>query len=477
MTAVADYNTGFSQYAIRPTGAKSQPHPEEEIYFAGRLRIQHTTYAISKRMTRLLTRAVSFSRGQLRPSRWRCNFAGIHRRFYSQKAERDEPLRILFCGTDSFSKESLLQLHDYSQTPESNILSIDVVTRTDKRVGRGRKTVKPPEIKIAAEKLGLPVHQIDTFTGWQPPSFGGLKDEHCNLIIAVSFGRLIPPRILGTAKYGGLNIHPSLLPDLRGPAPIEWTILLGRRNTGVSLQTLHPSRFDEGSILTQTPRPGLEIPNADGITSSDLESYLAPIGAKMLVDALRDKLYIPPYSPVQLDKDSPEPLHAPKLNTAFRVVDFKAVSCTEILRRNRACGPLHAFTPFNRQSKHTGHIKFDTSLRALKEGEIPEEVQAAVQSIPEGLPYAIIWSHENISESSAPLIVNGKADRDEECRQLVIPQITVGGLAPGSGAGAAGRAKLFSKPENFEPFKLYRFSQPLVTQSSLTDTTSAVTSP
>lgn len=68
-------------------------------------------------------------------------------------------------------------------------------------------------IKDAARELSLPVHEIDTFTGWSPPIYPGSPQEVINLIIAVSFGLFVPPRILGAAKYGGLNLHPSLLPE------------------------------------------------------------------------------------------------------------------------------------------------------------------------------------------------------------------------------------------------------------------------
>jgi len=65
-------------------------------------------------------------------------------------------------------------------------------------------------IKQVATALGLPIHQIDTFTGWQPPSPNG---KPFNLIVAVSFGLLIPARIINAARYGGLNVHPSMLPE------------------------------------------------------------------------------------------------------------------------------------------------------------------------------------------------------------------------------------------------------------------------
>lgn len=65
-------------------------------------------------------------------------------------------------------------------------------------------------LKNIAQRLGLPLHEITTFTGWQPPVKDGVQ---VNLIMAVSFGLLVPPRILSYAQYGGLNLHPSLLPE------------------------------------------------------------------------------------------------------------------------------------------------------------------------------------------------------------------------------------------------------------------------
>lgn len=67
-----------------------------------------------------------------------------------------------------------------------------------------------PIKRVALEELSLPIHQIDTFTGWLPPRPSG---ESINLVVAVSFGLLVPPRILNNAKYGGLNVHPSMLPE------------------------------------------------------------------------------------------------------------------------------------------------------------------------------------------------------------------------------------------------------------------------
>lgn len=427
-------------------------------------------------MTPLILSISASSRACFRVGTRNVNAFSIHRRLFSHETATDDPLRILFCGTDDFSKESLRALHEYSQTPESNIDTIHVVTRTDKRVGRGRKQLSVPAIKPLAEQLGLRVHQIDTFTGWQPPAFGDAEDESCNLIVAVSFGLLIPPRILGRATYGGLNVHPSLLPDLRGPSPIEWTILQGRATAGLSLQTLHPSRFDEGIVLDQQ---GLAIPNPDEITTKELKAYLAPFGGKMLVEAIRKKLYIPPHNSIQphqsIHKNSL--VHTAKITKQLLSVDFKTVTATDIFRRNRAFGPLHAFASPTSGSDQSRQISLDLEMRPPTTTDIPKEIQSIAYQIPIGVPYAVCLARENINESDRPIIVNVNEDGVRRSRQIVIPKITVASMARGPGAAAAARAKFMTEPEPVGPFKLYRFCAPLSAEPSPTETKAPAENP
>jgi methionyl-tRNA formyltransferase len=233
-----------------------------------------------------------------------------HRRYLTTNPS--SPLRILFCGSDEFSAASLSALHAEHTRNPSLIESIDVVVRPPKPTGRGYKTIRQVPLQSLAEKLSLPIHPRDTFTGWTPPT-------QPNLIIAVSFGLFVPPRILRAADYGGLNIHPSMLPDLRGPAPLHWALLLGRQYTGVTLQTLSHEDFDKGVVLAQTPAPGIPIP--EGCSVPQLRDMLAPVGAEMLVDALRKGLHVPPH---QTPKGWKEPkegehlIHAGKLKPEHR---------------------------------------------------------------------------------------------------------------------------------------------------------------
>jgi methionyl-tRNA formyltransferase len=192
-----------------------------------------------------------------------------------------------------------------------------------------------PIKQVATEELNLPTHTVDTFTGWTPP-------VSINLVIAVSFGLLVPSRILNHAQYGGLNVHPSLLPDLRGPAPLEHAILKRRAHTGVSIQTLHPKHFDQGTILAQTPAPGLAIPQ--GSTAHELlEKQLAQIGAEMLIDVLKSSKFVPPLEDAGW-YDGPTD-HAPKITKQDRFVDFSKTTVKEILAIQHALGDPWCLLP------------------------------------------------------------------------------------------------------------------------------------
>ncbi|KAJ5468607.1 hypothetical protein N7475_006359 [Penicillium sp. IBT 31633x] len=242
--------------------------------------------------------------------------------FRSYATKTSDPLRILFCGSDDFSIAHLKALHAYHLKQPECISSIDVFPAVP--------------IKAAASALSLPVHEIDTFTGWKPPIS---PNGHINLVIAVSFGLLVPPRILNGTKYGGLNVHPSILPAFRGPAPLHHTLLAGRTTTGVTVQTLHPKKFDHGLILSQTPAPGFEIPNPESCTVRELVDFIAPKGAQMLVDTIEKGLFVPPVSIAAVEQAG-ELTHASKITPEDRHIDWANWTLTEISRRDRVIGPL-----------------------------------------------------------------------------------------------------------------------------------------
>jgi methionyl-tRNA formyltransferase len=189
-------------------------------------------------------------------------------------------------------------------------------------------------ISQTARHLSLPTHTFDTFTGWSPPF-------SYNIVVAVSFGLLVPPRILGQASYGGLNVHPSLLPDLRGSAPIAHAILKQREYTGVSVQTLHPQHFDQGTILAQSLAPGVKIETNE--TAKQLEARLADIGADMLIDVLKSRSFVTP--PQNVGWYAGPVDYAPKTTKQDRFIDFRTHTISEILAIQRALGDTWCLLP------------------------------------------------------------------------------------------------------------------------------------
>ncbi|KAH6840714.1 methionyl-tRNA formyltransferase-like protein [Chaetomium sp. MPI-CAGE-AT-0009] len=285
----------------------------------------------------------------LRPRLWQQS--------YSTAPKKSDPLRILFCGSDEFSCASLKALHHEHKHNADLIRSIDVVVRPSKPTGRGYKVIREVPLRGLAEKLSLPIHVRDTFTGWDMPKPDG---DPINLIVAVSFGLFVPPRLIHASKYGGVNVHPSLLPDLRGPAPIHHALLAGRLHTGITIQTLSPEAFDEGVPLLQTPQPGIPIP--PNCTPAQLHDLLAPAGAEMLVRALRAGLHVPPHEPYQQQpptapaptttanptQHQPQPQfhpqpklqHAPKITPQDRQILWTVHGADEVVRRAQVLGSL-----------------------------------------------------------------------------------------------------------------------------------------
>ncbi|CAL8581946.1 Methionyl-tRNA formyltransferase [Xanthoria parietina] len=288
-------------------------------------------------------------------------------RFASAKSY--DPLRVLFCGSDKFSIASLQALDHEKRQGAGRVASIDVVCRPEKPVRRHLRAVREVPIAATARSLGLPLHQIDTFTTWTPPT---PPHGPFNLIIAVSFGLLIPARILTSAKYGGLNVHPSMLPEFPGPAPLHHTLLADRKTTGVTLQTLHPTKFDEGKIVAQTPYPGIEI---QARTVEELQALTAPLGANMLLQSLKDGSFVPPIKEAGWYKSaltSRDFTHASKIGPKDRHLDWTTWSADDILRRQRVIGPLWNTTETcsignDGERKEAKRIIWDHGFHLLKE--------------------------------------------------------------------------------------------------------------
>lgn len=135
--------------------------------------------------------------------------------------------------------------------------------------------------------------------------------------------------------------HLTSLHSLRGPAPLQHTIINRLRRTGVTLQTLDEKAFDHGIILAQTPLPGLAIPSAGTCTYYDLLRWIKPQAAEILVEGLRDRVFIPPL--VDIGKHDINPTPAPKITKEdTRIKAHQWGQPYDIFAHHRALGRLWA---------------------------------------------------------------------------------------------------------------------------------------
>ncbi len=180
-------------------------------------------------------------------------------------------MRLSFMGTPAFALPSLRALVDAGHE------ICLVVTRPDRPAGRGRR-VAPPPVKLAAREMKLPILQPERMG--EPGALAALRAARPEAIIVVAYGQLLPEAILALPPHGCLNLHASLLPKYRGPAPIPWAIIRGEMVTGVTIMRIE-ARLDVGGIVLQRAEP---IGPRD--TAGTLGERLATLGAELLCQAL-----------------------------------------------------------------------------------------------------------------------------------------------------------------------------------------------
>lgn len=181
------------------------------------------------------------------------------------------PWRLIFMGTPQFAAPSLEALLAAGEEVAA------VVTQPDKPRGRGRK-VTPAPVKELALAWNLPVLQPRKLK--DPEFMAALRAYEPELLVVVAYGRILTPEILALPTVGALNVHASLLPRYRGPAPINWALIRGDRETGVTIQWLK-YEVDTGEIFLQERLPIGEEDNA-----GTLARKLSARGAVLLAQVL-----------------------------------------------------------------------------------------------------------------------------------------------------------------------------------------------
>ena len=179
-------------------------------------------------------------------------------------------MNVVFMGTPDFAARIL----DRVRTGEHPVTG--VVCQPDRVRGR-RREPQPPPVKILAQLHGLEVYQPRSlrrhFIEW-------LNARKPDAILVAAYGRILPSSVLELPRFGCINVHPSLLPKYRGPAPIQWSLAGGDPQTGVSIMQMDEG-MDSGDILRQ-----VKVPVGPGDTAEMMHDRLADLGAELLLQTL-----------------------------------------------------------------------------------------------------------------------------------------------------------------------------------------------
>lgn len=180
-------------------------------------------------------------------------------------------MKVVFMGTPDFAVPCLEKLIDYGCEV------VGVFTQPDKPVGR-KRVITPPAVKVCAEKHGLSVYQPEKMR--DGTAYEILKELSPDLMVVVAYGKILPKEILDIPPMGCINIHGSLLPKLRGAAPIQWSVINGDEYSGVTSMMMNEG-LDTGDMLVER---AVKIDFNE--TSGELYDRLSFVGAEVLEETL-----------------------------------------------------------------------------------------------------------------------------------------------------------------------------------------------
>ncbi|MBI4513311.1 MAG: methionyl-tRNA formyltransferase [Gemmatimonadetes bacterium] len=230
-------------------------------------------------------------------------------------------MKVLFFGTSEFAVPVLRALSEEGHE------IVAVVTQPDRPAGRGRQRQSSP-VKKAAEAEGIPVLQPGTPRG--PEFLEAIRAREPGVSVVAAYGEILPGEVLDVARHGSLNVHASLLPELRGAAPVPWAIIRGCTRTGVTIMRM-VERLDAGPILYQVP-----VEMGPDATAGELGEQLAELGASALIEGLSlleaGKLR-------EVPQDESRATYAPKLSPEIARLDW-AKPAEELARWIRGCDPV-----------------------------------------------------------------------------------------------------------------------------------------
>ncbi len=230
-------------------------------------------------------------------------------------------MKIVYMGTPDFAVPALEKL---AQSPDYTVAA--VFTQPDKPKGR-KMVMTPPDVKVCAEKLGIPVFQPSSMRSEE--AYNSLKELNPDVIVVAAYGQILPKAVLDLPKFGCVNIHGSLLPKYRGAAPIQQSVLDGEKVTGVTTMLMDVG-LDTGDILLKA-----ETEIGENETAGELFDRLAVLGGELIVETL-DKLEKGEIIPQK--QDDSLATHTSKITKELCPIDFNK-SAFEVHNKVRGLNP------------------------------------------------------------------------------------------------------------------------------------------
>lgn len=276
-------------------------------------------------------------------------------------------LNILFMGTPDFARESLKSLI------EANYNVIGVVTNQDKPKGRGMKMMYSPVKEYAIEQ-NLKVYQPEKVRN-NTEFINEIKSLKPDVICVIAYGKILPKEILDIPKYGCINVHASILPKYRGAAPIQWAVLNGDEETGVTTMYMDAG-IDTGDMIEiEKTKIGKEE------TTGELWDRLSKMGGKLLVETLK-KIE---QGTVTRIKQSDDFTMAPMLNKEMAKINWEEKTAEEIHNLVRGLNPIMgAYTFLNGKKIKLWKVKVRTEEELVTFFPELEEYLFKLKDVTEG---------------------------------------------------------------------------------------------
>jgi methionyl-tRNA formyltransferase len=311
--------------------------------------------------------------------------------------------RSAFFGTPEFAAPALSALHELTHV-------VGVVCQPDRPAGRGMKLRAPP-VKELATRLGLPVFQPERVRSGELETW--LRELQVDVALVAAYGRILPREVLSAPRLGCVNLHASILPNYRGAAPIQWALMHGQTETGISLMQMDEG-MDTGPVYAVR-----KIPIAAGTNAGQLTAELAALAADMvrheLLATLEGRLSAVP-------QEHRLASAAPPISREHACVDWGR-SNVEVVNQVRALAPAPGAFSFAGARR----------LKVLEAGVASNETRGLPGEVVEAGPTSIEVACG--AGSIALLRAQAEGKNPQAARDLVNGRVLERGQRLGSGAG------------------------------------------